>query len=288
VPDSILETYLPTGRERLANQWIHLLHLAMHVEHMIAMHYRPRRQLLSLSQLEAEGADLWKLQESAPLATDSLPATTVLHAHHLHCYFNTAVIALYRPYSLSTPAHLTPAQREQLRSVAQQRMKDAAGSTTAVINKLVALDMIELSFNMLVTTTMFAAQVHLLEIKQSEGLARQFASHNFNLHVLVLSQLRRTYWTADHQHKLFTETLKAFEECERQTQQELRSSGGANVSNNPTLTTIPVQQDQSYANEEEENLDCEGFGGSERALEDIFLSFNPNPFISLPTDFDPG
>jgi len=280
----VLETYLPPDRERLADLWIHLLHLSMHVEHMFAMHYRPRRPNLSLSQLDMEDADLSKLRDSAPTATDLLPTTSLIHAHHLQCYFNTVIIALYRPYVLDAPEHLTQPQQDRLRSLAQQRVKQAAADTTTAVNKLVSLDLIDLASNMLVTAIMSAAQIHLFEIKQSEGLARQYASHHFNLHILVLSQLRRTYWTADHQHKLFTETLKAVENG------ELNPPVTATTSNNPTAVATPSHQDQSYGIDAAQSPDCGGFGNTStgRALEDFFLSFNPNPFISLPTDFDPG
>jgi hypothetical protein len=262
----------------------------MHLEHVLAVHYRPRRPLLSFPQLEIEDADLWKLKDSAPNPSGMLSATSTLHAHHLQAYFNTVFIALYRPYVLSAPDHLPQAQQAQLRTLATSRVKEAAASTTAAINKLVSLDLIELSSNMLVTTIMFAAQVHLFEIKKSDGLARQYASHHFNLHTLVLSQLRRTYWTADHQHKLFTETLKAMENG------ELNSPVTANTGGNPTLAPTPSHQDTAEAHDAATTADKyegDAFSGSASAtgrnsLDDFFMSFNPNPFFSLATDFDPG
>ncbi len=286
-----METYLPPDRERLASLWIHLLHLSMHVEHVLVTHYRPRRPLLSLSQLEIEDTDMWKLRDSAPLNTDHLPTTTLLHALHLQAYFNTVMIALYRPYVLKILQHLTSSERDHLRSVSRQRVKDAAANTTALINKLVSLDLIDLSSSMLVTAIMFAAQIHLFEIKQSEGLARQYASHHFNLHILVLAQLRRTYWTADHQHKLFTETLKVVESGEFNGTQDPRSVKSPSTINSTGVSGAeagPPRHDQIYASQNDQSVECGGFSSTGQALEDFFLSFNPNPFINLPTDFDPG
>ena len=255
----------------------------MHVERVLAIHYRPRRPALSLSQLESQYSDIWKLRETAPTATDLLPTTSLLHAHHLQCYFSTVIIALYRPYILDAPANLAPAEQGHLRSLAQRRAKDAAADTTTAINKLVALDLIEFSGHMLVTTIMFAAQIHLYEIRHSEGLARQYASHHFNLHILVLSQLRRTYWTADHQHKLFTETLKAVENG------ELNGPQDGMAAKSPTASTSasgagPSRHDPAYTNE----ADLEFNSATGHTLEDLFLSFNPNPFMGVPPDFDPG
>ena len=288
---SILDIYLPPDRKRLANLWIHLLHLSMHVEHVFVMHYRPRRPVLSLSQLEVEDADLWRLRDSASLNAELMPTTSLLHALHLQCYFNTAIIALHRPYILTGPRYLATSERDQLRSVAQQRVKDAAANTTTAANKLVSLGLIELSSNMLVTAIMFAAQVHLFEIKTSEGLARQYASHHFNLHILVLAQLRRTYWTADHQHKLFTETLKLIENGEFNGTQDPRSLKSPPVTSGASSSLADAgasRLDQGYASEADQNLECGSFSNTARAPDDFFLFFNPHPFISLPTDFDPG
>jgi hypothetical protein len=265
--------------------WIHLLNLSMHVEHLLLTHYRPRRPLLSLLQLEIEDNDLWKLRDSAQAATDLLPTVSLIHAHHLQCYFNVVIIALYRPYVLKAPDHLNEEERDRLCGVAWQRVKEAAASTTAAVNKLVSLELIELCSHMLVTAIMFAAQIHLYEIKKCEGLARQYASHHYNLHILVLSQLRRTYWTADAQHRLFTETLKAVENGELNGPDSSGTKSPINSGSSPTGNGMPTLE--GGVGEVDQSLDS-GTYTTGRALEDFFLSFNPNPFISLPTDFDPG
>lgn len=55
---------------------------------------------------------------------------------------------------------------------------------------------------------MSAMQVYVWEVRHSSGLARKYAYHQLELYLMVLSQLGKTYWTADLQHNLFVEALK--------------------------------------------------------------------------------
>ena len=143
-----------------------------------------------------------------------------------------------------------------------------------------------MSFSMLVTTTMTAAQIHLFEIKTSEGLARQFARNHYNLHVLILAQLQRTYWTADYQHQLFTETIKAVEEIEKgQKQLEAATTAAKDINRRESSTTAAIS-DQISGNTTSGTsvLPLNPDEVAEAGLEELFLSFNPNPFLSLPLD----
>lgn len=49
-----------------------------------------------------------------------------------------------------------------------------------------------------------SGQIHLYEMKSPDLLSREHASHQLDLHMTVLRELRKTYWTADMQHDLFT------------------------------------------------------------------------------------
>lgn len=57
-------------------------------------------------------------------------------------------------------------------------------------------------------------QIHLHETKSPDQLTRQYASNQLDLHMTVLTEMQKTYWTANMQHELFlrarttTKTLK--------------------------------------------------------------------------------
>lgn len=287
---STIEKYLPQKREVLAYLWIELLQLSTHLARILALHYRPRRPLLCLAELESDDYTLRSIRDGLTPPTDQEPDTSLLHTFHLQSYVDLVVIVLHRPYMLNAPGYLTMPERQSLRSTARRRAKDAAADITAIASKLIALDLVDLSPHMLVATTMSAAQIHLFEIKTSNGLCRQFALNHYNLHVLILAQLHKTYWTATYQHQLFTETLKAMEECEKvQMQQEAANVSAKDESRQQTNNALAPNQVPRSATPGETVLDWEGFEGtgtSTQDLEELFLSFNPNSLLNLPMDFD--
>lgn len=233
------------------------------------------------------------MKDALTVANDRDSTVARLHCLHLQSYMNLLIIVLHRPYMLETPEHLGPQQRYDLSSTARKFAREAAANLTAIASKLIALDLVDLSSHMFVTTTMTAAQIHLFEIKTAEGLTRQFARNQFNLHVLILKQLQRTYWTASYQHQLFTETLKAMEEYEKGLRQVANTTADANVNSiggqgatpgltasgqTSTGTAWTTQSTQIYT----DDIPDDGLTG----LDELFLSFNPNPFLNLTVDAD--
>lgn len=83
------------------------------------------------------------------------------------------IIAQHRPYVTKAPEYLPPTQQQELQSLALQRVKSAAASTTYILNDLVSSNLIELSPISLTTAMMAAMQVHLYEYHKSTGLSRQ-------------------------------------------------------------------------------------------------------------------
>ena len=282
----MIENYLPQKRGFLARLWIDLLQLATHLERILTLHYRPRRPPLSLSELEADNTNLLNLKDDLVSPRDYDPDVSLLHLLHMQSYVNLVIIVLHRPYVLEVPGHLDIHQQDKLKSTARKRVKEAAATLTAISSKLIALDWIDVSFSMLVTTTMTAAQIHFYEIKTSEGLSRQFARNHYNLHVLILAQLQRTYWTADYQHQLFTETIKAVEEIEKNLRQLKAATTTTRDTNHPTFNSASTVSDLASDNAASAQLlePVEAAEAGTPGLEELFLSFDPNPFLSLPTD----
>ena len=54
-----------------------------------------------------------------------------------------------------------------------------------------------------ITTLIPAMQMHLIEVASPTPLFRRFGNHKFQLCMMVLSELRSTYWGADAVYKLF-------------------------------------------------------------------------------------
>ncbi|KIX99871.1 uncharacterized protein Z520_04507 [Fonsecaea multimorphosa CBS 102226] len=285
------EAFLPPDLEELAELWLKFLRLSIKLEDALVLHYRPRRPPLSLPQLEADYADVSQLLESLPpvdIIENRSSRTLMLHMSHFRCYCQAVIIVFHRSYILSTPEHLSLAERSGLQAAATQRSKSAAADLTSTLNRLIAQDMIDTSPTMLVTTMMVAMQIHLFELARSEGsLIRQHAGHNLNLHLMVLSHLNKTFWSADMHRNLFTEVLKALNAGRTGDTRQyagyaagLQDPAGVQAASTPQH---PRDNDQQ-ANSMNAVLDTCGLSGT--AFDEFFASFGP--FDNFQLLFDEG
>ena len=136
-------------------------------------------------------------------------------------------------------------------------------------------------------------QVHLYEKCHSDSLARHYATHNLNLHMLVLSDLRSTYWTADLQYNLFSDALKVTDHSTRSA----HPSGTAtptSTSNGPmkpcrvTAVQAEANNNENHANAAHatQYADVAGMEGvGVHPMDNFFMEFNP--FMGVQLDLDP-
>jgi hypothetical protein len=267
------EAFLPSTMEKLAELWIKMLQLSIKLEYTMILHYRPRRPPLSVSQLEADRADVLRLLASLEQETEHKSSLLALHTSHFETYVNTVVIVLHRPYILSAPEHLYPAERQNLQRTALQACKSAAAATTSTLSRLIAENMIETSPTMLVTPIMMTMQIHFYELAKSEGLLRQHALHNLNLHFMVLTHLKKSFWTADMHHNLFTECIKALNSGKGDQNQYAGYAAGLQDPATAARSSSPhgVRDDQGPSM----GSVLETSGLSESAFDEFFASFGP-------------
>jgi hypothetical protein len=196
-----------------------------------------------------------------------------LYTHLLRTYYNSVIIALFRPYIHNSDEPST--SDESLRVLALERCRTAASNTTYSLNELVSSDLIDVCPTMLVTTMMSAMQIHFYEHVRLGGLARQHALHNLKLHIMVLDHLRKTYWTADMQHKLFSEALKAIESS------KLGTDDGSQQGRRVETPRRNSLDQQSQAGNAQQSFDLQAdpgdasLGSNDVVLDDFFVSFNP-------------
>ena len=120
---------------------------------------------------------------------------------------------------------------------------------------------------------MTAMQIYVWEILHSTDLARNYAYHQLELHMMVLSHLGKTYWTADLQHNLFTEALKALEGGSTDAREAVHSTNHQHTS-----------QSDSEIDKDPSDITHVDSGMLHSTLEDFLLSFNP--FMGLPMQPD--
>jgi hypothetical protein len=123
---------------------------------------------------------------------------------------------------------------------------------------------------------MSAMQLYVYEIRQSSSTAeRGYALNRLELYMLVLTQLGKTYWTADLQYNLFNEALKA-------------------LNGNPSsINKDPGEPAQNYQNTQARNgvaeidhavddIDPPSSTMMNGTLDDFLMSFNPFMGFQIP------
>jgi hypothetical protein len=197
-----------------------------------------------------------------------------LHSHLLRTYYSSATIALYRPYILD-PKLVPLDEQERLRTMAIERCRSAASNTTYSLNELVAADLIDVCPTMISISMMSAMQIHFYEHTTLEGLAKSHALHNLKLHILVLDHLRKTYWSADMQHALFTDIMKAIEGSKRcgpdLHQKEQDNISRPQSSDAEATSNLPKEQSFDLPEPAADMV----LGGNDGVLDDFFATFNP-------------
>lgn len=183
---------------------------------------------------------------------------------------STVLLAIYRPYLAAAEGKsLSP----DTQSIASQAEKAAAEMTT-VLNEFISMNLTEMCTSQLITSTQAACQIYFWKIRHSSGLARQYAHNQLDLYMLALSDFRKTYCTADLQHKLFQEGLKALDGKPSTlrppaTEPNERQSEERRTSLQMDALTAPSQF---------------GDGHMGATLEDFLVTFNP--FMGMPMHED--
>lgn len=275
-----LQTYLPTDLNNLAQLWLNFLELTLLLERILKRHYRPRSVLSSPSQLDEQEKTILACRDRMFACMNSTDPILAVHAAHLKTYSTSVLVALYRPYlwkQLEKSRRFNSAFYTDI----AVKAKAAAATTTGALNDLISRNAISLGTSMLITAMMSAMQIYVYEIRQSAGNTRIYAYHQLELYMLVLTHLGKTYWTADLQHNLFNEALKAmnFGGVERKSLASEGVSGdGQHYHSHPHARNGGVEMEQ---NGEFDGVPSSGMMHGMGVDEDL-LSFNPFMGVPIP------
>lgn len=124
-----------------------------------------------------------------------------------------------------------------------------------------------------VTALIPTIQIHLLEATSSNLLARRLAQNQLDLCMIVLTELRETYWAADFLSQLFSNVRKRLD-----------------ARNETTTTTTEHESDRAivmtpeWTNSEKELSISEEPISNGSFLPNEFLSNGWNPFLYPPAE----
>ena len=130
------------------------------------------------------------------------------------------VVVLYRPYVLRGSVNNAPNSQSAWQIRALERARAAAGNTNKILEECINKDMVRFFKPMTlvlhlmaptyrhltvgrITSLMPAMQIHLLDCKSPNALSRQLGNLKLQLCMIILSELRETYWGADFAYRMF-------------------------------------------------------------------------------------
>ncbi|KAL0777057.1 hypothetical protein CaCOL14_006575 [Colletotrichum acutatum] len=240
LPDTLRQSFIPREFETLVPLWIGLLKLSVELETILRLNFRPGQPPASLAALEPHYSTLQAMQSKACVELTGETPLLLLHRSVLKIYHGTVLIALHRPYLiLSKQSSTTPLGESNIQSLAMDRYTAAASAITKAVNDLVRAELLNVSPPTLPTCINSAIGVHLHEACRSEGISRQLALHNVNLHMLVLSHLGKIYCSAEIQYRFFLQIMKTAEPLP--SAQNTRTSRRGSCSRAGTATVRPLQ-----------------------------------------------
>lgn len=207
---------LPAGGAQsatpLARMWLRLVSISALLGRIVRAHYRVQGPPPSLEDIDAfekelricgqsdVSADVDMVEDDHPEIADHLR----LHANHVDLFYNATVAILYRPYLLHAPTSLPPGAGPAWQKDVARRARAAAARTNDTLNTLIELDAIHQLKPVTITALVPAMQIHLFDSgKAATPLLRSLGKNKLGLCLLVLSHIRRTYWSASVIHRLF-------------------------------------------------------------------------------------
>lgn len=228
--------FIPAEVHELTQMWLRLVQISDALGDVLRLHYRVggpgpdaaeidhlSRRLQSLTPNNAM-TDLWddNLRIHAyqtELFYQSVQPPTSPHTASLTRY-RAAIAILYRPYVLNDSGSPPSGVHAQWQRNAIRRARDAASGTNALLQSLIELDAIKYLKPMMyendtpacpsrlltsnrITAMVPAMQIHLADCKSTSALTCGLARNKLQLCMLVLSDLRQTYWSANVMYRLF-------------------------------------------------------------------------------------
>ncbi|KAB8218902.1 fungal-specific transcription factor domain-containing protein [Aspergillus novoparasiticus] len=262
-PDgSPIASYLPGDMNRLAEYWVMLMELSCLLGNTLALNRRPARLKASID--EVEGLERRLLQSRLPDQYEvGLTRVARFYSHHVHLHYQAMVITFYRRWETEAPDGLTPPAKDDWQHRIRLRAHAAASRTNEILDMLVQENLLGFAGPMTPPLLVPAMQVHLLQCKFGDSIAKRIRLSKLEMCMLVLEEFQKTYTVASVYRGIFTKAL----------QQIVPGYSAPTMRESPAATAIPAPANESYAPGailETEDLDANN--GKNDQLDDLELA----------------
>ncbi|EPE04422.1 c6 transcription factor [Ophiostoma piceae UAMH 11346] len=209
----------PKQATALGLMWLRLVSISSLLGRIVRAHYRAQGPRPSQHDIDAFERELQMChppedgeEERAHGEHDEGEMKHILlHKNHADLFYYATAAILYRPYLLQAPSSLPLEASQQWYKTAARRARIAAASTNDVLNRLIDLEAVHLLKPMTITAFVPAMQIHLYDCKVESPLLRKHGKNKLDLCLLVLSEMRNTYWSASVIYRLFSKAQQILE-----------------------------------------------------------------------------
>jgi len=221
LPSHIQQAYIPEQIEVLCQYYIYLLELSLILGDLSTRSQTD--QVLPLAKVERLESNLARIDlESKDLASRNKWASTdivELADYHFEVCYIGVYITLWRPYLFEMPKGLPTTESQAWYSSVQRKMREAATRSNNALEKAVGRDMVPSLKYWTLTALIPMMQFYLIEIACCRTIARQLAKQKFDNCIMVLGEMKETYWQTGFVSLFFTRALEKIlstQDCEIQ------------------------------------------------------------------------
>ncbi|KAJ5214910.1 hypothetical protein N7468_010589 [Penicillium chermesinum] len=200
--------FLPPDLDKLADIWISLVKISDTLGRILRMHYRLKGPKPGVNDIDSLFHELYACQPPPLSALLDTSDIVRLHDCHIQIFHQAALTVLYRPYVLNAPASFPENSSSAWQKMVQGRARAAASTTNAFLERIIELDAVKKIKPMFITSLIPAMQIHLFDCKAGNALQANLGQNKLQLCMLILDNLRDTYWSAGVMFRLFDRAQK--------------------------------------------------------------------------------
>ncbi|GAB1195624.1 hypothetical protein APSETT444_004886 [Aspergillus pseudonomiae] len=249
---STIASYLPGDMNRLAEYWVMLMELSCLLGNTLALNRRPARLKASID--EVEGLERRLLQSRLPDQYEvGLTRVARFYSHHVHLHYQLVllpfmvscvdislramVITFYRRWETEVPDGLTSLAKDDWQHRMRLRANAAASRTNEILDMLVQENLLGFAGPMTPPLLVPTMQVHLLQCKSGDSIAKRIRLSKLEMCMLVLEEFQKTYAAASVYRGIFTKAI----------QQIVPGYTAPTMRVSPAATAVPAPANESYA-----------------------------------------
>ncbi|KAF4979171.1 hypothetical protein FZEAL_4544 [Fusarium zealandicum] len=203
LPDTVKAAYFPYDSRRVSSLWCKQVEIGLLLGNILTQNARLQAstpvELTQPSELDLLQCD-WPVDD-----VDGMHPFERLCEYHVRLLYHATCIAFWRPrISLSGDG---PSEHPWRRE-AVEKSRAAAVNSNAVLEEIMAHDLLKFMKSQSISALVPPMQIHLLDSKSSTTSVRILGTNRLQLCLQILAELKETYWAAEFALKLFERAYK--------------------------------------------------------------------------------